>query len=229
MTKLFQNTLLLWSLVVAAAYVAAGAIIPNPYVSSATSFLLLIFGAVTFVRYAPDAFRVLFQGVRSEEGDGAHLATLGIALVSAGSMYVGLFGLLWVYFGQPAAWLGTAASGAGRGAMAAGFALLFFSPDVANRRFRLPGSAWLIFAIAIAGAVVFALGWRMGQHENMATYRTAYRNAEARMVCPDTHPVLISSRDKFHTAVSPYRDMVSPRLCFESGNAAAEAGFEAPH
>ena len=127
--------------------------------------VLLVAGAVTLFRYAPDAWEIVVRGRRAqaaEDGDGSHLAAYGVTLLAAGSCYVGLYGLLWTYIGQPGTWLGTAYSGFGRAIMFAGFGLLFLSPGVTRRGIRLPMKVWVIALIAAALLAAFLLGTRVG-------------------------------------------------------------------
>lgn len=169
MARIVTNRMLMWSLIALAVYWTAGLYaVPGALMSSTMSLLLLIFGSVVFARYVVEAVPLLLRrnmaGVKTEDL-GGNLSIYGVTLLSFGSCYVGLFGLLWIYFGQPAHWLGSVYSGFGRGVMAAGFALLFFSPDVARKGFRVPVKAWVLAAAIAALVVAFALGVRVGQDE----------------------------------------------------------------
>lgn len=140
-----NNHILTGTLAAVAIYWFAGFFVPDPYISSTASFALLTFGTIVLLRYAPVAWQVVFHGRRlyDDGKDGSHLAVLGTTLLAAGSVYVGVFSLLWVIAGQPDYWLGTPTSGFGRAMMAGGFWLMYASPDVVRRDMRVPGLAWL--------------------------------------------------------------------------------------
>jgi len=233
-SRINSNPLLLWSVLTFIVYWVAGAVVPDPYLSSAMSLLLLIFGGVTFLRFAPDAWQILIHRRRNEaaqDGDGSHLAAYGVTLLSAGSCYVGLFGLLWVYFGQPGDWLGTVYSGFGRGMMGAGFGLLFFSPDVSQRGLRLPSGLLLLGIVSVAMTVVFLLGVHFGQKETMSGWRGMEGRpiAEDRPVCAPDRPVWgAGTAGVYHTPRSPYRQLVVPSRCFKTEREARMAGFRPP-
>ena len=172
MKSILDNRLLFWSLAALLTYWTAAGVVPGQFMSSTASLMLLISGGVTFMRYADDAFAIVIRGRRnpaSEDGDGSHLAAYGVTLLSAGSFYVGLFGLLWVFMGQPDGWLGSAVSGFGRALMGVGFLLLFFAPDVSRRKLRLPQWYWiaLTFAAIMALLIVFFLGVQFGQEDTV--------------------------------------------------------------
>lgn len=142
-----------------AIYWISGLFIPNPYLSSAASFAILLFGFITFLKYAPASWDVLFHDKKlNNSGDGSHLAVMGITLLAAGSVYSGLFGLLWVFAGQPSYWLGTPFSGFGRAVAAGGFWLMYASPDVIRKDMRVPGLAWLIVIVAASVLTGIFLG-----------------------------------------------------------------------
>lgn len=140
-----SNNLLVISALSVLIYCVAGLILPDPYLSSASSFALMAFGAITLLRYAPVAYDIVINGRRlADDGkEGSHLAVFGTALLAAGAVYVGIFGFVWVLYGQPVSWTGTAVSGFGRALMAAGFWLMYASPEVVKRDMRVPGLTWL--------------------------------------------------------------------------------------
>lgn len=143
--SMVNNHLLIGTIAAVGIYWFAGFFVPDPYISSTASFALLTFGLITLLRYAPAAWQVIAHGkkLRDEEKGGSHLAVLGTAMLATGSVYVGIFSLLWVIAGQPDYWLGTPSSGFGRAIMAGGFWLMYASPDVVRRDMRVPGLAWL--------------------------------------------------------------------------------------
>lgn len=158
-----NNYLFIGTVTAIVLYWLLGIFIPQPYLSSTSSFALLFFGAAVFLRYAPVAWEVLFNNKRMEgEGqDGSHLAVLGTAMLAAGSVYVGIFGLAWVLSGQPSHWLGTPISGFGRALMAGGFWLMYASPEVVRRDIRVPGLTWLIVIISASVLTGLVLGYQL--------------------------------------------------------------------
>lgn len=226
-----SNPLLGWTVGVFAAYWLAGALVPDPYLSSAMSLLLLIFGGVTFMRFADDAFQIVFRGRRNEaaaDGDGSHLAAYGVALLSAGSCYVGMFGLLWVYFGQPGHWLGTVYSGFGRGLMAAGFALLFFSPDVTRRGLRLPSGFWVFVVAAVCIVIGIGIGFRIAPPDQVGGWQLAPRDARLPW-CPPDRQVVVSQNNVIHPPGSRYlSDIGTPKGCYRTVREARRDGNRMP-
>lgn len=154
MPNILRNRLLVSIVLTVLAYLAIASITPEPYVSSAMSLLFFMGGSFMFLRYVETAYRIVVTGLRSEAETGSHFAILGATLLSGGAMYSGLFGLIWVYFGQPSGWTATAVSSFGRGMMAAGFWLMFISPDAVDADSRFPMNFWrsvmVVFAIVIA-------------------------------------------------------------------------------
>lgn len=144
-----NRTLTWWTLGAIVAYWLSGVIIPSPFTSSTASLALLVFGTITFFRYAPVAISFLVEGRPNvdDHQDGSRLAVLGTAMLAAGAVYSGSFGLWWVIVGQPEYWLGTPTSGFGRALMAGGFWLMYASPDVVHRDMRVPGVAWLTIIV----------------------------------------------------------------------------------
>lgn len=158
--------LLRGTLAAVAVYWVAGWVIPDPYLSSTASFALLAFGIAVFARYVPAAWDVLFNNRRlyTDGRKGSHLAVLGVTMLAAGAIYIGVFGLLWVLADQPDHWLGTSASGFGRALAAGGFWLMYASPDVVNRDMRIPSLAWLFLVIAASTLSGIYLGAQLDVH-----------------------------------------------------------------
>lgn len=156
MTKLFQNRLLMNGFILLVIYAMMGVVIPNPYVSSAMSLLSMMAGGAMFFRYAETSYQILFHGERSEGG--GHLAILGASIQSAGVVYSGLFSLLWIYFGQPPEWAGTAVSSFGRGMIAVGFWMMTVSVDDPAVPSKYPSGFWRMVLIACAIVVAFVAG-----------------------------------------------------------------------
>jgi len=160
MKRIAKNQLLLSTLVTLVTYCVAGVLLPLPYLSSTTSLLLLLCGGFVLYRYVPFAWTILLRKDNADDPSelGGHYAVYGTTLLALGSCYVGIFGLLWVWFEQPADWLGTPLSGFGRAVMASGFFLMFVSPDVAIKKRPVLNPIWTILLVALALLAAFALG-----------------------------------------------------------------------
>lgn len=102
MKHLQGNWLLFRIVAIYAVYVVVGISIPRPLIFNAVAILATIGGTVLFARYSREAWRILWNKERGTYG--AHHAVLGAAEVGLGLMYLGLFRLVWNYFGQPDAW-----------------------------------------------------------------------------------------------------------------------------
>lgn len=212
-----ENKILFWSLVFASVYWITGVMWPS-YHSTISSAALLVFGAVALSRYGPEAWKIVVQRHRLPKHEGgAHLAAYGVALLSAGSVYVGLFGVLWVWNGQPDNWLATPISGFGRFMMAAGFCLLFFSPDMEKQRLKLPSQIWLIVAGIVALLLAFALGLKLGGQEE--------RSALIVHTCPVEMTIKGSRNGVYHSPGDKYYDRTNPVACFRSRQTATLFGY----
>lgn len=161
------NNRLLWGSAAALVfYWIAGLLVSGIYTSRLASLAALAFGFVAMLRYSGDAYDVVFKGVRSSEERGAHMAIYGLWLVSFGAFYIGAFGLLWIYWGQPASWLDTAFSGFGRACMAAGFAFVRASPDFYRKDNKFPAGIWIVAALIVALLAAFQFGVRVGEYQS---------------------------------------------------------------
>jgi hypothetical protein len=161
--RLQRKPLLLASIIFVALYWSVGAFAANPYVSSAASLALLLAGVLTLASYAKTTYRILFLDLRSHEvgGEGSHLAIYGATLLAAGAVYDGLFWLLWVYFGQPPDWTGTATSSFGRAVMVVGFWLLYVGPEPPNTSTRSYSIMWIFTLVSVAVLVGIIAGMNM--------------------------------------------------------------------
>jgi len=161
MRVLRDNSLLLWSLVVAVTYWIVAPVLPSQYLAGTMALLLLVAGSLTVAQYIEPAYRVLWLRERSdhEGGRGSHLAIYGVFLFAFGSVFAGAFGVLWNIAGQPSDWLGTATSNFSRLIHIAGFALMQVSPDITPRGLALRGRWW---AVAIALTVALGIGFWLG-------------------------------------------------------------------
>jgi len=227
-----NNRLLLGSLLALLAYWTTGYLTPAPWLSSFASLGLLVFSAFSAWRYGMPAFEIVVLGRRSgEEGaEGSHLAIYGTALIALGSFYIGTFGLLWVYFDQPAHWLGTPASGFGRALAAAGFLMLYSSPDVTRTGIRLPNVIMLTVIALAAMLLAFFLGTQVRDDEagSAEHIRFMQRHGDDRPMCSPAKPIWVSSHGHaYHTPDSPYRALVVPVRCYPSEAAAQAAGYAA--
>ena len=157
-----NNKLLVYFVGAILAYWSFSLVIPGGVLSVIVGGALLTFGVFAFMRYGRDAYEVLFNGLRSENGDGSHLAVLGMALIAFGSVYIGGFSLLWNIFDQPENWLGTAVSAFGRAVTTAGFALMYFSPDVGRPEPRTPPYVWFAIILTCVALAAYLIGTQAG-------------------------------------------------------------------
>lgn len=214
-----ENKLLFWSMMFVSIYWVSGAFVPN-YHSTFASVFLLVFGGIAASRYVPEAWHVVIRRRRNyaNPGGGAHLAAYGVALLAIGAIYQGTFGVLWVWFGQPEAWIGTPVSGFGRYIMAAGFALLFFSPDMEAFRLQIPHRNWLLIAGTIALIMAFYLGLQVGAAERSDMRSSIH-------YCPAKLPVKGKASGTVHMPGGPYYQRTNPDACFASTDVASAFGF----
>jgi len=228
--KIIENRLLLVFASAIALYWLGGLFIPSLIFSTTVSLFLLIFGGITFLRYAPSSFEILFKGIRNEDAEGSHLAALGVTSLALGSVYVGLWSLTWNMYGQPLSWISTPSSLFGRGMMGLGFLLLFISPDVSRKGLKLPEGFLIICLAIIALMVAFFMG-------------TKFDNQRTTVIAPNSYAVLAptdspgctkdrpimgnvsGSRKIYHMPSSPYRSTTYPERCFATEDEAKENGF----
>jgi len=161
--RLQKKPLLLASLAFVALYWLVGAFAANPYVSSASSLAMLLAGILTLARYAGTTYQILFLNFRSHEagGEGSHLAIYGATLLAAGATYNGLFGLLWIYFGQPEDWAGTATSSFGKALMVVGFWLLYIGPEPPESSPRSYSAMWIFTLVSVAVLIGIVAGMNL--------------------------------------------------------------------
>lgn len=156
MNHLRGNWLLFRILLFYGLYIGVGLIIPKPYLFSIVSILATVGGIVLFARYAPEAWRILWQQERGQYG--AHHAVLGAAEVGLGLMYMGLFRLTWNYFGQPDSWQATWFSSLGLFMIAKGVFRQGMSPNEDALLIGLPRKFWNIFLFAVSMLLAFIAG-----------------------------------------------------------------------
>jgi hypothetical protein len=226
--RLKGNQLVFWTLLANAFYWLAGAITPNPYVSSAASLALLLSSAWMFLRYAPHAFDVVVNRRRDtgEGGENSHISLYGATLIAGGSCFIGMFGFLWVLAGQPENWLGTSISGYGRAVCSVGFAMMALSPDRTPSGVRMPNLIMIVLLI-IAVAVGSFFAGRKTVPQEQAVYWRSIRGALAdKPVCSPDRQIWGSENRKYHVADSQYRAMMSPEWCFRTVSEAEKKGFK---
>lgn len=147
-----------------AGYVIGSLFLPGLYMSNFASMSIAIFGGITLMKYLPESYDILINGVRSKTEPGAHLAVLGTTLLAFGAVYVGAFSLLYFYLDRPANWSGSAWSGFGRFCIGWGFCLMYLSPDVSKDGVRLPSVIWTTAAIVVALLAAYHVGVRVGEY-----------------------------------------------------------------
>jgi len=157
--RFLGNHLLSISLALVTIYWMLASVIPNPHVSRAASLMVTISATAMTGRYLRDVYRILFERLRSdaEGGENAHLAVYGAFLVSLGTMWWGIYRLIFAYYGSPVSWLGNSFSGFGPAVVACGFILLFYSPDSIGPGIMVRTWFWQVTALIIALMAAFLL------------------------------------------------------------------------
>lgn len=215
-----KNPLLSLTLLALSAYWTLGWYIPGVILSSSMSVFSILIGAAVAWRYRHGFYHVLFEGARSEWGDGAHLAALGIPFIAASIVWGGVWTLSWNISGQPDAWLGTPASNFSRILLIAGCIALYLTPDVQRERLSLPGVMWLAAILVTAVFTAFILGAYVGNDTVQSMFRVSYPT------CPADRPLWAASRSNlYHGPDSTYRATVKPRMCFATHEDAQAGGF----
>lgn len=233
MKKLLGNQLLFGTIVAFMVYWTLGAILPNPIISTTVSFLLLLGGGFASWKYVPPAFEIVALNRRVDEvqNERDYYPVYGSALLAIGSVYSGLFGLVWastwMMTGIQPDWSGTALSSFGRALMAGGFLFLFLGPSESKQGIRLPNLAWLLVVVFLCMAASFVVGLRIGSPDDRSTWQFFKVHGESRILCPHDKPYWISSSGKIHGPYSRWRSTVIPRQCFQSQSDAMKAGFTA--
>lgn len=156
--RLLTNSLLVANAVCLALYWTLGYQVKDPYLSVGISVGLLLTGGLNVFGYAEGAFRVVVLGERDGEGHGGDWAAYGMFLLAFGSVYAGVFNLLWVINHSPMSWIGTPQSNFGRFLMGAGFAFIFYSPDhISDARPRIS-----TLALAVVGTIAVTVAFFAG-------------------------------------------------------------------
>lgn len=162
MIKLRQNHLLASVFCALLAYWVLGALIPGYVLSVGLGVFSILIGLAILIRYSRGMYGVLIMGERSPEGDGAHLAVIGIPAIAGAIVYGGLFTLSWNLAGQPSEWLATPASNFSRLLLTLGCIALYLTPDVDKQKLQLPGLVWLVTIVVSAIVTAFLLGTYVG-------------------------------------------------------------------
>lgn len=157
-----KNHLLALSLLGFAAYWTIGWYIPSVILSTSMAVFSIFIGAAILLKYAHAFWLVVFKGIRSESGDGAHLAAIGIPSIAASVVYGGLYILAWNAAGQPESWIGTPASNFARLLLIGGCVALYLTPDVHKDKLSLPAIIWLVAILFTAVVTSFILGVYVG-------------------------------------------------------------------
>lgn len=220
----FLNNRLLTAIILAlAAYWSLGWYIPGAFLSITLSIFSVLAGLAITVRYFQGVYGVIVRGDRSDDGDGAHLAAIGIPAIAASIVYGGMFTLAWNLAGAPQEWLGTPASNFSRVLLVSGCIALYLTPDVQRERLSLPSVIWLVILGATAVLAAFLLGAYVGQDKLIDINRI---RAVSLPVCEDSRPIWVASNSTlFHGPDSPWHDRIVPRRCFATPLEAVLAGF----
>jgi len=226
-TRLKGNQLVFWTLMANALYWLAGAVTPNPYVSSAASLALLLSSAWMFLRYAPHAADVVVNGRRDtgEGGESSHISLYGATLIAGGSCFIGLFGFLWILADQPQSWLGTTVSGYGRAVCSVGFAMMALSPDRTPSGVKMPSIIMIVGLIVAVAVGSFFAGRKTVPQEQAIYWRSISGALSDRPVCPPDRRIWGFENRRYQVEISPYRRMIAPERCFATVNEAESKGF----
>lgn len=215
-----QNRLLLLVTLTLAAYWSLGWYIPGALLSITLSVFSVLVGVAIIFRYFQGVYGVLIRRERSEDGDGAYLAAIGIPSIAASIVYGGMFNLGWIIAGTPDDWLGTPASNFSRLLMVGGCVALYLTPDVQRERFSIPSLIWLSILMVTAVVTAFVLGAFVGNECLFDIRPVSYPD------CRTEKPVWVANNSRyFHTEDSPWRAEVVPRRCYKTVEEAQKAGF----
>lgn len=175
MANLAENRLLVGFISAILLYWGPGSFLPGSFVSSVASLSLLTFGGLTFSLYAIPAYRVLVHRERDELASGSHLNVLGTFLLSAGLLWSGIYGLVWVFMGQPMGWAGTLTSNFGRSMLGLGMFLSYIAPQATETGIQTTVRMWIWGAVIMAFAAGFILATQLSVSDDLARYMQTTR------------------------------------------------------
>jgi len=224
---MIENKLLVGSLVGIALYWLIGLTTPLPYVNVAASFCLLFGGAFTLYRYSRAAYEVVILDREWEDAiaNKGRIGVYGIWLLALGSTYVGFSSLAFQWYGEPKSWIGSPGLGFGRYIMAAGFALMFYSPYAYSGSVKKPGPYLLATAFVIAIIAAYFLGSKASEQPTDASLVFSSMHGPNRPSCSPSQPVWATEAKTFHALDSRFRGQVIPSKCFETEEDAVKAGY----
>lgn len=224
--KIADNRLLTGLVVALGAYWAAGLYLPWSSFAAIINLSLTVASGLLFMRFAPEAAAIVFQGIRNDDkpdGDGSHLAILGTTLIALGGILAAIAAFLMVYVAK------TPFELFGRATAMAGIGMIFISPSVTKRGITFTSRWWLYLAAAIVMVGVYALGYNTGWHNEKADDLVEDAHIpDDRPRCASNRPVWISSNGRYHTRSSPDRRKVIPVRCYPSAMEAAANGYRPP-
>lgn len=150
------NRLLSWALGLFVAYFAIGMLTDPLWYSVVISAFLLVGGVFVAARSVPEAIDL----VRKDEVGPGELAVIALALISTGAVWSGAFNMVYTWYGRPESWIGPISS-FGRALVAAGFIVLFLSPDATKQGIRWPRWYVLLAAACVIAVVSFLIGFTL--------------------------------------------------------------------
>lgn len=218
-----KNRILALTLLGFTLYWSLGWYIPSVILSSSMAVFSVLIGAAILVKYAAVFWAVVVRGVRSDQGDGAHLAAIGVPSIAASIVYGGLYVLAWNAAGQPETWLCTPAANFSRLLLIGGCVALYLTPDVQRDRLSLPAVMWLAAILLTAVFTAFVLGAYVGSDTVRGLFRPL---TVSQPFCPPEMPFWEASSSSYvHGPDSPYRQLVRPRMCFRTAEKARSLGL----
>jgi hypothetical protein len=230
MVRLAKNRLSQGLMLALAGYVLLSLLVPPIWFSAFMGACLLVFGAVVFLSYAPDAWGIMRSA--DERISGAHLAVIGVAAIGLGFMYSGAFRIAWASAGQPREWIGTWFSNFASATQAAGLVLLAVSPEVSKEGIRPP--KWYIAAAILVGvaALAFVFGMQFARTDTgkAAMNPTLWQLSSNGYDC--AQGLVKGNRGKggriYHSPNSHWYSQTVAEDCFKTEWDARNQGYRAP-
>ena len=227
MNEMIENKLLVGSLAAVAFYWLIGFTTPIPYLNVTASLCLLFGGAFTLWRYSRATYEVVVLNKEWEDeiANKGRLGVYGIWLLAFGSCYVGTSSLAFWWYLEPKGWIGSPGLGFGRYIMAAGFALMFYSPYSYSGSVKKPGPYLLVTAFVVAVIVAYFLGSKASDNPTDEGLVFSSRHGPNRPSCAAGYPVWGTEAKTFHSIDSRFRGQVIPAYCFQTEEDATKAGY----